>query len=391
MTLLDGAAFALDGPTRVDAVWGTGSRVLWAQGEPLLIAKPDGVGGTTIAQQIALRRMGLRPPQLLGYTVAPDPDRKVLSLALDRPSQAARSMRRMVDESDREALERKLVVWRGALPFDVTRDPDRLLSFAQEHEAGTVEIDSLKDVAPSLSDEATGQAINRAMQLCVAAGVEVLALHHQRKAQGDNKKPSKLADVYGSRWLTAGCGSVLMLWGEAGDPIVEMTHLKQPADVVGPLTCLHDNHAGTTTVAHAADVVDVLSSASGPLTAKDVARVLFKVSEPKENDIAKAKRRLRAAVNEGKAEQLDTADGEAALWTGKQGVDARGGQGWTPGVDGEGGRGPLRSKAAHTPVDTEGDGVDAGNGRDGDLPEDFDLDYYENLIASEQAALEEVG
>jgi integrase len=36
------------------------------------------------------------------------------------------------------------------------------------------------------------------MQLYVAAGVEVLALHHQRKAQGDNKRPRALSDVYGS-------------------------------------------------------------------------------------------------------------------------------------------------------------------------------------------------
>lgn len=107
----------------------------------------------------------------------------------------------------------------------------RLLAFAQEHGAGTVMIDSLKDMAPSLSDEATGQGINPAMQMCVAAGVEVLALHHQRKAQGVNTKPRKLADVYGSRWLIAGCGSVLMLWGEAGDSIVELTHPKQPSGV----------------------------------------------------------------------------------------------------------------------------------------------------------------
>ena len=56
MTLLDGAAFALDAPTHVEAVWGDGSRVLWAQGEPLMIAGPDGVGKTTIGQQLTLAR-----------------------------------------------------------------------------------------------------------------------------------------------------------------------------------------------------------------------------------------------------------------------------------------------------------------------------------------------
>ena len=62
----------------------------------------------------------------------------------------------------------------------------------------------------------------------VASEIEVVVSHHQRKATGYNKKPTTLADVYGSTWLTAGAGSVVLLWGEAGDPIVELTHLGSP-------------------------------------------------------------------------------------------------------------------------------------------------------------------
>jgi hypothetical protein len=36
------------------------------------------------------------------------------------------------------------------------------------------------------------------------------------------------------RRITAGAGSVVLLWGAAGDPIVEWRHLKQPAAEVGP-------------------------------------------------------------------------------------------------------------------------------------------------------------
>ena len=293
---IDGATFARDTPAQVESVWGDGSRSLWAKGEPLMIAKPDGVGGTTIAQQLALAVAGIRPPTLLGYPITPDPERRVLYLALDRPRQAARSMRRMVGEGDRALLEQRLVVHEGELPFDLVAKPERLLAFAQEQNAGTVIIDSLKDLADKLSDEAAGQAINRALQLCVAAGVEVLALHHQRKTQGDNKTPNKLSDVYGSRWLTAGCGSVLMLWGEPGDPIVGLTHLKQPGDEVGPLTLLHDNRAGTTTAQGAVDVVDLLGAGATPLSAKDVAQKLFATSDPNRLEVEKAKRKLATAV-----------------------------------------------------------------------------------------------
>jgi replicative DNA helicase len=313
-SIIDGARFALDVPQQVAALWGEGSKVLWALEEPLMIVGPDGVGKTTIAQQLMLARMGIRDPGLLGLAVEPETERKVLYLAMDRPRQAARSMRRMASDADRELLTQRLAVWRGALPFDVVRDPDRLLSFALEYNAGTVVIDSLKDLAPSLSDEVTGQAINHAMQVCVAAGVETLPLHHQRKAQGDNKKPKTLADVYGSRWLTAGCGSVVMLWGEAGDPIVEFAHLKQPDDVVGPLTLLHDNRTGLTTVAHSFGVVELLKANPLPMATRDIAIGLLKKSKPSENEIVKVRRQLKAAEKEGRVKQLDIEEGEAALW-----------------------------------------------------------------------------
>jgi replicative DNA helicase len=353
---VDGARFALDAPSKVSAVWGEGSRVLWAEGEPLMIAKPDGVGGTTIAQQLILARAGIRKATLLGLPVLAEFERRVMYLALDRPRQAARSMRRMVTESDRQKLEATLIVWKGPLPFDLVGHPDRLVALAEEHEAGTVVIDSLKDVAASLSEESTGQAINRAMQLCVAGDVEVLVLHHQRKGQADNKKPRMLADVYGSRWLTAGCGSVAVLWGEAGDPVVELTHLKQPADEVGPLTLLHDNQAGTTTVLGATDVVDALGASPVPLTAKDIAIRLLKVAEPKRNDIAKAKRKLDAAVKEGRVERLDTEDGEPGLWTLSGGCTNGVHGGCTGGVHGEGARSAPYKGGACTPVHAGGDG-----------------------------------
>lgn len=37
-------------------------------------------------------------------------------------------------------------------------------------------------------------------------------IHHHRKASGDNKKPNKLADIYGSVYITTGVTSALTLW-----------------------------------------------------------------------------------------------------------------------------------------------------------------------------------
>jgi hypothetical protein len=39
---------------------------------------------------------------------------------------------------------------------------------------------------------------------------------------------------------------VIVLDGEPGDPTVELRHLKQPAEPVGPLTLRHDHTSGVT-------------------------------------------------------------------------------------------------------------------------------------------------
>ena len=68
-----------------------------------------------------------------------------------------------------------------------------------------------------------------------------MLLHHERKAANGGKRVHTLDDVYGSTWLTSGLGSVFVLDGEPGDPTVELRHLKQPAEPIGPLTLRHDH------------------------------------------------------------------------------------------------------------------------------------------------------
>lgn len=306
----DGATFALDAPTTIPAVWGHRTDVLWPEGEPTMLYGPDGVGKTTIGQQLMLRRIGIGEPELFGLPVARVADgKKMLYLALDRPRQASRSIRRMVSEEDRALLLERLIVWRGSVPFDIVRDPRSLVAFAQERTAGALIIDSVKDLAANLSDEEVGMAIHRAWQLCVEAEIDVLGLHHPRKAQPGNRRPTALSDVYGSRWITAGCGSVILVWGEAGDPVVEFAHLKQPADVVGPFKVLHDSRAGAIAVIdRQPDPVDLVLGWIGPgPTAREVAATLFGKSpdDVKPNEKEKVRRRLNIGVADGRLRTLE--------------------------------------------------------------------------------------
>lgn len=293
--VVDGASFALDRPPEEPAIWGKGDQLLWVEGESCVLCGPAGVGKSTIAQQVVKALVGLQG-DVLGFPVAPAEGR-VLYVAADRPAQIGRSLARMVGEEDRELLRERLVVWRGPLAVDLTADPSALLRLAREHDADTVVIDSLKDVCLDLVKDEVGSRLNRAFQTTLAGGVDLLALHHQRKGQ-QGGKPRKIDDVYGSVWVTAGAGSVLLLWGEPGDPVVELSHLKQPSDAVGPLTLIHDHDKGTTEVQEGVDLFAIVRTSNG-LTAEGAARALFGAEEPKRNEIERARRKLDRLVGDG--------------------------------------------------------------------------------------------
>lgn len=309
--LAPGDEWALDAPAQVPAVWGEGDDVLWSEGEPLLIAAPPGLGKTTLAQQLALHRAGIRTGTLLGLPVRAGQGR-VLYVAADRPAQAARSLKRMVTAHDRAGLRERLIVWRGPLDFTLA-DPDnanRLAGLAADCDATTIVLDSLGNLAVGLADDAVGAAVNAALQVCVAAGLEVLALHHNRKATDGNRRPRALDDIYGSRWITAGAGSVIALWAEdAGAAVVDLEHLKQPAGEVGPLTVVHDHLAGRSKVRGQVTVLDALNaSGTGGLQVREVAAATEHASLPTAGQVEKARRRLHKLANQGRAEVIPGTD-----------------------------------------------------------------------------------
>jgi replicative DNA helicase len=281
-----------------------------------MICGPDGVGKTTLAQQALLAGIGIRPATLLGLPLEPF-DGRAVYLALDRPRQAARSLRRMVREEDRDALNEGLTVWAGPLPFDFLREePKTLAAFVQslDADASVLIVDSLKDVALDLSKDEVGGRVNLALQEVVAAGIETGVLHHQRKSQPGAPQPRRLADVFGSRWLTAGAGSVIMLWGEAGDHVVELRHLKQPGEEFGPHKILHDHVRGTSTLeADRLDFEQLLALARYGLTVADATRLAYDTdgSKPDRNLIEKSRRRLEGLVGDGRAVRRDDPDGLA--------------------------------------------------------------------------------
>lgn len=300
----DGGNFLLDLPPTPPALWGKGEDVLWARGEALMIAGPQGVGKTTIAGQLLRATIGIGG-EVLGFPVEPA-EKRVLYLAMDRPEQARRNLARMfvndVEEYGRDYLAETLRFWSGPPPSDIAADPEGLLRLAQQHEADVIFVDSLKDAAVGLSKDEVGAGYNRARQLALAEGIQIVELHHTVKNGADGHKPRDINGIYGSTWLTSGCGSVVMLWGNPGDPIIEFNHLKQPMNEVGPLKIKHNRDTGLAEVFHDPDT-DVLALArrcgTTGLSAAEAAACIFSVDKASKPQVEKARRRMGDLVAAG--------------------------------------------------------------------------------------------
>jgi hypothetical protein len=298
--VIDGDDFVFGQPATPKPRWGRGGDVLWERGESLFLVGPTGVGKTTLGGQLVAALIGLTP-DVLGFPV--EPAKHVLYLAMDRPRQIARAWHRLFKAADRTALKERISVWRGPLPFVLDeRRPDALSLLAQSVGADVIVVDSLKDAVARLSEDGPAGNYNSAVQACSRDDIDVLTLHHQRKAV-EGHKPTSLEDVYGNTWLTAGAGSVVLLWGEAGSEVVELTDLKQPADPVGPLRIEHDHLAGTSTVTTGWDPLAYLTMRGRDgATLSDAAQAHHaRIVEPGSAKWKQTERRLRRLVNDGTA------------------------------------------------------------------------------------------
>ena len=314
--VVDGASFILDQPSTIPAVWGESSRVLWAEGEACMIAGGQGLGKTTLAGQLVRALLGIGDGHVLGLPVTPQ-DGPILYLAMDRPRQIARSLARQFTESDRTVLGDGLLVRPGPPAVDMAAQPLLLTGMAAEYGARVVIIDSLKDAAIGLSDDHVGAAYNRARQALLHSGTQLLELHHVVKRGANPGGPIKsVADIYGSTWLTSGAGSVVMLHGEPGDPIIGFRHVKQPAEEVGPWRLLHDPAAGLLTVEHTIDLLALVrATGADGLTARTAAQAITESKTPTRAEVEKARRRLTAYADDGVLVRLEAGTtGGADAW-----------------------------------------------------------------------------
>jgi replicative DNA helicase len=312
--IITGDRFILDQPKDVPALWGTGNKVLWSEGEGLMIAGVQGIGKTSLAAQLVRAMLGLSD-DVLGLPVKANGE-PILYLAMDRPRQIARCFARQFNPEERDILHQLVIFRPGPPPKDIARNPEILLTMATDLGARTVFIDSVKDAALRLSDDEVGAGYNRARQYLLADDREMLDLHHTVKRTPTGGAVGSIEDIYGSTWLTAGCGSVVLLTGEPGDPIIKMRHVKTPAEEVGPWTLIADEQTGAFSVDNQVDLMR-LAARNGGITARNAAALLFETEKPTGGQVEKARRRLDQFADAGKLFRHGGGDGRgnSASWS----------------------------------------------------------------------------
>ncbi|MBS9532382.1 AAA family ATPase [Mycobacterium sp. M1] len=298
-----GDTFLFDDATDSPILWGRGDEICWSGGEALMIVGPSGLGKTTLAGMVLRAQLGLAD-EVLGLPV-PTTDGKILYLAMDRPRQIRKSLLRQLSIADRAVVAAKLVVRTGPPLADILTRPSLLTEMAESVGAATIYVDSLKDIAIGLSEDAVGAAYNRARQHALAHGVDILELHHTVKRNANGGAPKELADVYGSNWLTAGAGTVIVLSGKAGDPLIDFSLLKQAEGDVGPWRLEVDHTAGSIRRVEGVDPVELALYDPDGVTAADYAVELFGIDTVSRGQIEKARRKLEKLADDGLMTRID--------------------------------------------------------------------------------------
>ena len=98
---------------------------------------------------------------------------------------------------------------------------------------------------------------------------------------------------------------MVLLWGAPGDPIIDLAHLKQPAEPVGPFSVKVDHLQGKLELHNASDLRTFVAASAAGVTVRETAVELFGMAEPDRNQIERARRKLDTLHEKGAVEKLD--------------------------------------------------------------------------------------
>ncbi len=295
----------LDVPDVIPSVWGEGRKVVWASGQGFIPFGPTGVGKTTLIQHVLAAGMRVKglDTKVLDVEV-PEFTKPWIYVAADRPDQVKRAFARLLGSQAREFLNERLIIVKGSPGYHLSNP--KHVEYAAEDAvdlgAGGIVFDSLKDVSGGLVSDEAGQAIGQSMNALVREGVEVALLHHARKGE---RRPTSIDEMYGSALIPASAGTVISLWGTAGEFVMDVRQLKfADEEGIGPFTGLIDPRSGTVSIAPESQLGDWMR-ARGLFELKDAARYLSNDPgrKPTGGEIESARRRVNKHLDPESREQ----------------------------------------------------------------------------------------
>lgn len=195
----------------------------------LFLAGPPGCGKTQVSLQFALHMACGKP--FLGWEF-PDGPKKVLFVSMEMGSRPLRHFLSKMwigfTEDEQRLIEANLrfnAIGYG-IPMDTQRAQDAIEGWIQNNGYDGVFFDSL---GQSTTDDLTAEStIKRTFEFVNRLKMEydcfVWFIHHTRKAQAENKRPNKLADLYGSQYIAAHASAVVSLYPVGSE--IEVKSLK---------------------------------------------------------------------------------------------------------------------------------------------------------------------
>jgi hypothetical protein len=140
------------------------------------------------------------------------------------------------EELERLETNLKILPLGEPLYLSKQREQDVVEDWIHQEKLDGIIIDSLGSTCDELSDETSiKRIIDFNARIRQRHSIFTWWVHHHRKASGDNKRPNKLDDVYGSRYITASATTVYCLWPGSDESSIQGIPLKMRLSAKPPV------------------------------------------------------------------------------------------------------------------------------------------------------------
>lgn len=201
--------------------------LLQQTGLAVLSGQP-GCGKTTLSLQLAMHMACGK--DFLGWEF--DKPVKVLFVSMEMPQQDIQffmsQMLDVFDEAEQDLLRKNFgVIPIGyGVPIDTEEGIAKIEQVISYHKPYGVFMDSLGVAVANLKDEVIRTSFDSLARLREQYHCFFWLIHHNRKAQIENKKPYELADLFGSQYIGAGASTALIMYQHGSKTFVKSVKVR---------------------------------------------------------------------------------------------------------------------------------------------------------------------